>query len=502
MSNTCFVLPCKGNGGGGCPCPYPSHFNTTDGTTDGRINDIAIWNRYVSHPTSGEFLTDGWDDHNLHPVTDDSTVIYAPIEKILFDDLSTDFYATVTDGSGAVIAALVVSNVTGNGTHSQNGITLEITDFGASGDKYEGNVRFTFDLGTIFGGASGYTEIEMRHESGGNAYTKNQIFFYDSRPLTASLSGVTISEDTPNRLTNYLSGVQFYSLSSPFIVDIADIDYLNADSYPNTQVQITGSDYGLPTLNISGENGDITDWVYDWNDSDDSYHNGDWEITAMNFCHEGPGHVTAHVIDWVVGPDVNSADQNILVNTWVQQSNELEEHFHDEIFRQTSTRGTWDSTQDLRNYDDQNGAQVICGRLQAPDTDYSGYAPLTNPDYSNYNGNTYYRSFIDVQGLVRGSAHLHIQGFTLDDLIHNRIELWFFIPGKWTSECYAHTTEVFNYSTFNGDNDPIRVSDSTTDDIHISFGTLGLDSSHDTLEWRLVINDASIKPTDIVLTWD
>jgi hypothetical protein len=497
--STCFVLPCKNNGGGGggCPCPYPSHYNTTDGTTNGIILNTAVSNRYVAVP--GAFNTGGWDDNLTHPCTHINTIHYNTQEVVLFETQSSDFEVTVYDANGkTVIAYNIINTINGNTTSTNQGITIDIQNYAASSDKWEGNINVSVDLTQIVPN-SGRITVELRHLDV-TTHTKTQEFFYDSEPNTAVLSGVTIQETTASRITNYLSGVQFYSLQSPFTIDINDIDYLNGNSYPLVQVEVHGDDFGLPQLNLHGAN--LTGWVQDWDDIDDSYNNTNWQITAVNFCHNGDASTQANTVDWGDGALVDSNHQNILINTWSQQSDELSEYFHDEVYRKLSDKTTaWDSTQDLRTYDHTDHAQVICGVLQIPDTDYTTYNPLTNPDYSGYSGKEYYRSFTDNTSSVRGSAWLDIQGFTLDDLIHNRIEMWFFIPGRWASECYVHTPAVYNFGTFNGDDDPIRVNDSTTNNIHISFGTLGLDNTHNELQLRLVINDSNIKPEQIVLSW-
>jgi len=486
-----------GGGGGGCPCPYPSHFNTTDGTTNGDVSSVPTYNRYISTP--GLFNTGGWDDGNTHPTTHSNSVSYNTPEPVRFETQDTDFIVTVYDADGSTILEQTqVVDINADTTVSNGGVTVQISSFTTSSDQWEAMVSISVSLSTIIPN-SGRVTVLMEHINPSGTYSKQQEFFYDSTSHTATLSGVTITENTASRIINFLSGVQFYSLGSPFVVDIADIDYLNSESYPFTQVQVRGSDFGLPQLNLRGS--DLNGWTNDWDDVDDTYHNDSWSITSANFCHEGDASCNANTVDWSNGSIVDSNHQNILVNTWSQQSDELSEFFRDEVFRQTSTYGSWDSTQNLTTYDHQNHAQVICGRVQVPDTDYSGYNPLSNPDYSSYNGNEYYRTFTDVNNNTRTTAYLTIAGFTVDDLINNRIELWFFIPGKWASECFAHGTDVYNFSTFNGDNDPIRVSDSTSGVVHISFGTLGLDSSNNELRMRMVINDPSIKPAQILVGW-
>ncbi|HUT64282.1 MAG TPA: hypothetical protein VMZ04_10045, partial [Anaerolineae bacterium] len=173
--------------------------------------------------------------------------------------------------------------------------------------------------------------------------------FYDSEPNSAVLTGVTIAENVA--ATKQLSGVFFYTTGSTFTVDILDLDFLNGSSFPTTQVNIDGSEYGLPTLNLAGT--DLTGWVNDHDDIDDTYQKTDWAISAVNFCNVSlTGNIGARTVDWVNGAYVNSADASIAVDTYADNSSGIVHDFRTEDDRYTSTwTQPWDSTQDLNAYD-------------------------------------------------------------------------------------------------------------------------------------------------------
>jgi hypothetical protein len=114
---------------------------------------------------------------------------------------------------------------------------------------------------------------------------------------------------------------------------------------------------------------------------------------------------------------------------------------------------------------------------------------------------------------------MDIQGFTLSDLENNRVEMWIFIPGRMGTPCPVHTSDTFNFGTFDADittgsngphptgtstahyDDAIRVGSSTANTINVSFGNYGLDSTHNYFEMELIINDDSIEPSEIIVSW-
>lgn len=523
------------------PTPnYPSHYSTVDGNTNGTISNVPTNNRYIATPSGPRGMADGlyntntWDSRTAtHPVTRDSTLNFNNTDNVLLDDELTVFTAEVIDADGVtVLATNTISPVNGNTSVTLQGITINVTNYGPSNDKFQCRFSTLFNLGTIIP-YSGRVTIRTTHTSNGVDYIKAQELFYDSEPNTAVLSGVNIQENNATRIIKYLSGVKYYDFGSPFIVDIADIDNLNGDSYPYNQVRLTGTNMGLPNINIhdnAPSPHDLINWTNDWDDIDDSYHKEDWAITSTNFCFVGDGIANANTIDWSSGPVVASSPYPVLINTWTSQSDELSEYFLDEDFRLMSDFNTpWDSTQSLVTYDGgDNSVQTICGRIKVPGSlsstnsnnpDFSTRNPLTNPDYTGLTGKRYYRKFTDVTNSVRSSCVMHIEGFTLQDLRDNKVEMWINIPGRFVTPCPVHSISDFNFGTFDGDlgtgsngpyptggsaltyDDSIRVNSSTTNDIVISFGSLGLDAAHNFFEVMLIINDSTIEPEQMVVSW-
>lgn len=221
--------------------------------------------------------------------------------------------------------------------------------------------------------------------------------FFDSESNVQTISGVTIAETGGFVVTTQISGVYYYTTGSDFTVNIPDMDYLPADSYPSPVCIIVGTEYGLPTLNLAGT--DLTGWSTDHDATNASYSKTDWAISAVNYCSvNATGNITATVQDWVAGASVPSADSAICVNTYAANSTDTYEDFRTESRRLTSAWAAWDNTQDLTAYDDNLGLQYQCSRLIYPQTNYTTYLPTSGsqPNYSAAAGTrTYFREFRD-----------------------------------------------------------------------------------------------------------
>jgi hypothetical protein len=254
-------------------------------------------------------------------------------------------------------------------------------------------------------------------------------------------------------------------------------------------------------LSLSGAA--LTGWTNVYNNVNSSFNKTTWGIAATNYRYIGTtAKVSARTEDWTSGSWVNSSNASILIDTYSSESTSLAEYFTDETYRRTSAGAVWDSTQSLVAYDGGTGAQVIGGILRVPGVNYSTYSPSGSPNYSALVApKNYYRRIIDVSGLVRNSASLAISGFTLADLTSSKVELWIDIPTRFTSPCYAHTANTFNFATFSGNNDPIRLLSSTSGVINVSFGALGLTAGQTYFILRIVINDASVQPTSVIVSW-
>jgi hypothetical protein len=450
--------------------------------------------------------------------------------------------------------------ISGNGstTNVEGNITVTISSWAAISSVWQAQVRVDCDLlDMLLDIADGRTgsfrySITITHTDGDTnpSFTQSNVF-YDNQPIrgteVAALNDppgptepISMAEG-PVVTTWPLSGIYYYDLGSQFDVQVYDLDYVNADTSPDVQAQLNAwNSYGLPSpLNIRCTdvgplpNGIMTGWVtsnYHWNEQSQQYQKQNWAITRgggsddwRNFSMPAAGpagpapwppqaQTEGHVIDWVVGPSLYSPVENLLIDTSIPESSDLEEYFSDEVFRRTSADAAWDSTQNILVYDGGSNAQVIDGKLIAPFLDFSGCnpqrpGPALQFDYSVAGAGPFhwYRRFTDTTESVRTSAVFTISGFTLQNLIDEDIRMWIYIPGKWTSPCFAHGPLTYNSLTFNADNDPIRTNASIPPStVAVSFGTplTGLGPAPDNyFIMHLEIVDTTIRPSSIVVSW-
>lgn len=217
----------------------------------------------------------------------------------------------------------------------------------------------------------------------------SMAIFYDTEPQVAVHSGLTIVENVP--VTIQISGVFYYTLLSTFTVAIADIDWTASDTYPATLITITGTEYGLPALNLAGT--DLTGWNPVFDDINSTYSKNDWAINAVNFCTvSNTANISSQIFDWVAGGTIVSANDSICVNTYNDTSTRTFEPFRLETRRRTSTWAAWDNTQNLNAYDDSLGLQFQCDRLLYPTVNFTTYDPVPGSQ-PNYFGSAGTRTF-------------------------------------------------------------------------------------------------------------
>lgn len=483
-----------------------SHFNTADGNNNCSVSNFATTARLVTDPApDNNFKIGAWAPGASVNTSNNGTWSYTTSVQCLFEDLLSTIEVNVYDDDGiTVLATHTTAAISGNIDVTVANIRIRVTSFGVESIYYKGIVTVDITMSTIFpfGGRCG---IEIIHHTG-IGYTKTETpRFYDKQQNAQTITGVTIVENTP--VVKYLSGVQYYDEGSTFDIGIADMDYLNDMSYIANFVRFTtATEYGITNFNLSG--GDLTGWSTYWNAINSSYA-GTKAIDIDDFRYIGTAaNIAAQVWDWVAGASANSPNASICIDTYDQESTDLAEYFTDEAYRRVAgwlgTEGLWDSTQDIGAYDGNTGAQVINGILRVGNTDFNTYAPglLANPDYSAHAApKDHYRRYIDAAGLVRASAKLTIAGFNLTDVVNGDIEIWVMVPGKFTTPCYAHGAALYDFATFNGDNDPIRLGSSIANRIDITFGGLGLDATHTFFIVRMVIVNPAINPTSVVISW-
>ena len=429
------------------PPTYASHFDTTDGTTNGNVVESGITraNVRISTPTSegNPFYTGGGSNalwaggtHSAHLVSNGSPLTFNTLDAVTGFGGDSTITVNVFSGDGTtVLATFTTPVITANGIWASiganAGISVEVINYASDGLKYKAEVEVRVDLYSMFSLAGtlsldgGRYQVAITHTTdtttdGGNTYTHiQQSAFIDTNPSTPSFgagSSVTIIESaTPsNIITRHLSGVEYYTIGSQFEAGVTEINNLNANTQgraggANTNFQLTAANYGLSTISQSvwaPTVGTFTGWNNSYNDTDDSYLITDWTIPSTSFRYRGAsGTASATVFDpWAASSPKTSASNLILIDTISGGSSQYIETFNDETFRRQSNYSTsWSSTLPLVNGE----ACVVGGTLVRPDRYYLTAGTITpnltsykpdkgggNPNYTGFsNDASFYRLF-------------------------------------------------------------------------------------------------------------
>ena len=397
---------------------YVDKFNQGSAT----VSSASMTTRRISSPTSEgvPFYISPWTGDLNEPTTRSSTLTYSTASLFSLETQSTTFYVEISGPQGIISSGLTI--LSGNGIINFNDITLTITGYATDSDKWKCNISAVFNISNLLPNG-GRFNIKLQHNNVSTyTFTQNNCFF-DSQNNTMIISNLTINENIP--VIKYLSGVRYYDLGSTFTVNIADIDYSNDKSYPDIQLTLDGSDYGLP--NLSKGRSDLVGWTSLWNNSNSSYNNSNWAITRTNwYSLDTNAMVHATPQDWSPGTTINSLGDGIAIDTYSNNSTRISEDFSHETTRLMSNYSTvWDSTQNILTYDGGNGLQISNNRLVYPSINYNNiYNPNKSlqPDYSTASGNkTYIRIFYNNTS-TSSSGILRFGGTNISDFYSGSLQ--------------------------------------------------------------------------------
>jgi len=480
---------------------YVSHYNTQDGTSDGGIEvSPTSTSRKISSPSSegSPFKIGDWSGGDFRLCYRNSTVSFNNSQQVSFvNDSTTTVEVRVLDADGtSVISSFITDPISGIYDSTSGFIRVRIIEWESDFSKFKARILVDVMLNNLLPGGGRFSIQVIHYNAADGDFSYSSVpYFYDTDNVLQSLSGISIDEHDVYS-SKYLSGIRYYDKGDDFEIHIPLLDEMNHLSFPRFFANFkTNSFFGISDRSLEGS--DLFMWSVLWNNTNASFNSVE-AISRNNFRYIGDSaRATAQVIDWSPGSSKQSPPLSVCIDTWNAESDELSEYFTDESFRTTSTDIPWDSSEDLISYDDAAGLMIQKGKLQIRNSDWTSYSPGTtsNPDYSSVpSSGTYYRFFTDLSSSVRNSVQFEIGGFNLQDLINERVKLWILIPGKWTSSCFIHGSSEYDFGSFNGDNDPIRTNDSSSNIIRASFGVLGLDSYHNSFRIHLEIHDPSINP--------
>lgn len=368
------------------PPSYSPEFNTGAATVTG----IVGTSRNVAAPT-GNYLIGDWTAGTKHPCINSGSMVYETPVKYSFESLESSLTVAVKNATGITVMTSTII-LDENSDTTNNYIRVINTEFGSEYDRYCIKSRIEINLDPVLTAGGRFSVTITQNNPGIDDYVFTQTdLFYDKQSSAASLSTPSLS--VQSGATKYLSGVQYYTTGTQFSVTIGDIDNLNDKSYPDTQVEIVGSELGLSQLSLTGTN--LTGWTNTWDDANDSFTKTNWSISTGNlFVQSTTANCSARTNDWDAGSWVAGNDLAVLIDTYSDNSTRIYEDFRSETYRLKSDLTGWDSTQNLTSYDDVLGLQVKNSRLIYPSENFQIYNPgtVSQPNYTGMSGSrTYFR---------------------------------------------------------------------------------------------------------------
>jgi len=416
------------DGTGGCvqiwvpPAAYVSHFNTSDGVTNGVVSNISTSSRYISSPSSEgtPFYTGGWNDLAAHPCTRTGILTWSPAQDISLVSNSTTFTIALSGPQG-VIETYTTGSITGDGVYSSSNIELTVSSWAADSNKFRAGISIQVNLDATLSSNSGRFALTIQHNNGADGnfnYTQPNVF-YDTQLYTFSINTLLSTLNTP--VTKQISGVYYMKEATTFDFEISDIDYSNSDSYPTTLITTSISNFGItPNPNIISS--DLTGWTNDYNNINNSW-SDTLAINNTNYRVCGSSaQFTATPQDWVAGSTQTAAAMQVLIDTYTDDStngaNSITENFTSESLRVSSAGVSWNSSSVLASGD----LLIHCSKAKTQQIDFTAYLPhngtsIINPDYSSSGGatQTYYR-FYTTNGLTRSGGVFTFTGVVEGDL--------------------------------------------------------------------------------------
>jgi len=375
------------------PTPtFASHFNTTDGTTNGIVSESGFTRSVVriSDPTDEAlgtpFKTGGWAGTNRSSYNNTTTAIntFQTAQQVTGFSVDATGDATITvavldaDGS-TVMQSFTTGVIFATGTQTLNDISVNISSYANDTSKRKAVVTVDVNMASLFsnaGRSGGRYHVVVRMDTdtatdGGNiyVYTQSDVFWdinnaggYPATPVISGSVAIQESATPTNIKTKHLSGIEYYILDSEFEIDVTDIDNLNA----NTQGRSLGvgynflaqaSDYGLTDLQQSAWSptlGTFAGWTNLWNSNNINYSYDNWDITNNFYRFRSNDAVcTSTVFDpWNASNQETSSTNSILIDTYPNRSTNLGEAFADEterLYRNTGSSSyvAWDSIKSL-----------------------------------------------------------------------------------------------------------------------------------------------------------
>lgn len=436
------------------PTPsYVSNFNETGGVTNATVSPLSTTTRNVSSPTSegNPFKIGGWSGGTSHDTIRKNVIpSFSTTESFSILNYNTTFTTNIYDADGSTIIAEHTMPLSGNTTTpiTQSGITYNVTNWTTDADRFQAEITILLSMNTILPNGGRFS-IEMVHNNdtdGSYTFTQNDVF-RDTENEDASISGNTLSISEGNSVvTKMVSGINYYTYSTQWEIDISGINKLNYISYPTTeQLNITENNLFVSgNIDVNGNGGSYDTFnTGTWDNTFDStgaaYTKSDWQTDQMNQTNWNhtigdinSNNATAKIYDWSQVDSVTSSDYNYLVDTFEDLSDRNSEMFRSEdnssYPRLRSDLSTpWDSSNTLLSEDSGNGLQILADRLVYPQYNFNQYEPNsgTQPNYTSLMGEKFYYRKFETNGanVSNGIIEFSEHNLTESDLSSGDVKL-------------------------------------------------------------------------------
>lgn len=433
-----------------------SHYNTTDGTSDATVTGPSFGQAYVSTPSLNVYGTGGWDDGNLHPISNTNLISYVNAEEATQlqrgDITVTVVYYDSTDTE--VTQELTFTTDATNRIESIPGIEVEISGIVTDLTSSAGFITTRITPLDLPNFASGGRIVSFRTEHVVDtevyAFEDLQGVFIDPGPTPPLNDGAPVI-NLENTTETQLSGVPYYTngtqlrivqgfletfdqtyRTNPFVYQASSL----AAGFGNGSLDIGDAEVTLPNVLPEDDDRADIDLVLTLSGSSTCSTGGDVQ-TQVRDPFGSSGFATATLADTLFYNRTSSATRNF--EGFRRETLRLQRD-DDNTVPNDRDLGDWDSTENLLTFDDTFGLQVrpcsggCDGFVTYPTLDYTGFAPA-GPDYSGALGETYdgisnirwyYRFFSNSSGTIEhsgGVLRIDLCSGTLsvDDLLNDRL---------------------------------------------------------------------------------
>lgn len=383
------------------------------------------------------YLTNSRENTSL-PATQNNFIYNSTLGRGFGDNASL---SVKTYHAGVLVDDVVfVCNAAGNFT--QGSVNLNISNYNADGDgsAFTGKMRVTVVGDSVIGSTnSGQVKVELsftEHKWNG-IINLNEDAFRDKNLNPPSIGGdPLIGEDLLlDKVTKFLSGIQYYTLNSPFSITTPSINNHNEDtSRPTDSLVIDSSEFGITSYNTSPwTNGSKWENVGNLDTAQDFIYEETKNIDVPDFRHIGNSKVINTIRDsWSNAVPKNSNTMKVCIDTFNNPSTNLVEYFDSENKRLESDYTTaWDS----ERYCVDGEAVVFGGSLYHG----SDLPTITKNTVGGLTSLSSLNSFLPnelVDGTPRSNPNYTI--FTEEYATHHRE----FIPSNLTSTYSSFTMNV------------------------------------------------------------